>query len=221
VGVSGGKNAGNVVFIGKVAFFSTHVVSFDEPFFGNKESFVYPCVAIFGFSGENAYLASERFGELRLGHGSTASDGVSEIDLSGTAVIGYSAVTDLAGGHFFFDQTTAGLTPIRVNNVFTNMDGLGRDDRILYETPELYGFTAETSWISDGAADVSLGYAAKLGPVAVGAAVAYASCGSNSAAIDNQVNGSVSVLHESGLNFTLAAGQRSFTIAGRDDATFY
>jgi hypothetical protein len=131
------------------------------------------------------------------------------------------SVTDLAGGHFFYDPASASLTTTRVGDVHTNMDGLGRDDRILYKTPEFFGLKATTSWISGGAADASLGYAAKWGPVAVGAAMAYAGYGSESSGIDNQVNGSASVLHESGLNFTFAAGNRNFTLAGRDDAKFY
>jgi cell division protein FtsB len=169
----------------------------------------------------DVYLSSERFGEVRLGHGSTASDGTSEVDLSGTAVIGYSSVSDLAGGQFFFNESTGSLTTTRVGNVFSNMDGLGRDDRIYYQTPEFYGLSAATSWVSGGAADVSVGYAAKWGPFAVGAAMAYGGYGSDSPGIDNQVNGSASALHDSGLNFTLAAGTRNFHSAARDDATFY
>ena len=158
---------------------------------------------------------------MRLGHGSTASDGSSEADLSGTAVVGYSSVVDMAGGHFFYDPAAAALSTTRVGDVFTNMDGLGRDDRILYETPGFYGFKAATSWISGGAADISVGYAGEMGPVSLAAAAAYAGYGTNTANMDNQLNGSASVLHQSGLNFTLAAGKRRFNLAGRDDATFY
>jgi len=101
----------------------------------------------------DAYLTSKRFGQVRLGHGSTASDGTSEADLSGTAVIGYSSVEDMAGGQFFYDNASAALSSTQAKGVFDNMDGLGRDDRILYQTPNLHGVKAATSWISGGAAN--------------------------------------------------------------------
>jgi len=169
----------------------------------------------------DAYLTSKRFGQVRLGHGSTASDGTSEADLSGTAVIGYSSVEEMAGGQFFYDNASAALSSTQVKGVFDNMDGLGRDDRILYQTPNLHGFEAATSWISGGASDLSLVYAAKLGPFAVAAAGAYASLGSLSQTVDTQMNGSASVLHESGLNFTVAAGSQDLKNTTRDDATFW
>jgi len=171
----------------------------------------------------DAYLLSKRFGEVRLGHGSTASDGTSEVDLSGTAVIGYSSVEEMAGGQLFYDNTSAALSSpqVKVKDVFNNMDGLGRDDRILYQSPNIHGMKAEASWISGGASDFSLGYAAKLGPFAVGAAGAYAALGSLSQTIDTQINGSASVFHESGLNFTVAAGTQDLKNTTRDDATFW
>jgi len=101
------------------------------------------------------------------------------------------------------------------------MDGLGRDDRISYLSPDISGFKAGASWVSGGASDLRLGYAAKLGPFAVGAGGAYASLGSLSLTIDTQINGSASVYHESGLNFTLAAGSQDLIAATRDDATFW
>ena len=169
----------------------------------------------------DVYLLSKRFGEVRLGHGSTASDGVSEVDLSGTAVIGYSSVEEMAGGQLFYDNASAALSSTQVKGVFNNMDGLGRDDRIFYRTPDIQGFQAATSWISGGASDLSLGYAGKLGPFAVGARGAYASFGSLSPTIDTQISGSGSVYHASGLNFTVAAGTQELKNATRTDATFW
>ena len=169
----------------------------------------------------DAYLLSKRFGEVRLGHGSTASDGVSEVDLSGTAVIGYSSVEEMAGGQLFYDNASAALSSTQVKGVFNNMDGLGRDDRIFYRTPDIQGFQAATSWISGGASDLSLGYAGKLGPFAVAAKGAYASFGSLFPTIETQISGSASVYHASGLNFTVAAGTQELKNATRTDATFW
>ena len=44
------------------------------------------------------YLGSKSLGRLWLGQGETASNGTSEVDLSGTSVINYAGIEDLAGG---------------------------------------------------------------------------------------------------------------------------
>jgi len=167
------------------------------------------------------WVAGKRFGEVRLGYGDTASNASAEIDLSGTALIGYSSVSDMAGGQFFFDPQTATLSGTKVGDVFNNMDGLSRDDRILYRTPEFYGFKAATSFISGGSNDIAVAYASKLGPVKLAAAAAYAYYGANSATINNQYSGSASALHDSGFNLTFATGKRDFIAFGRDNATYY
>ncbi|MFC1816428.1 hypothetical protein ACFL0M_10935 [Thermodesulfobacteriota bacterium] len=56
------------------------------------------------------YFQSKRFGKLSFGFGDTASNSTSEVDLSGTAVIGYSAAQDMAGGQLFYDSGTASLS---------------------------------------------------------------------------------------------------------------
>jgi hypothetical protein len=53
------------------------------------------------------------------------------------------------------------------------------------------------------------------------AAVAYANPGSTSLVTDDQLAGSVSVLHESGFNVTLAMGTRDQKGAGVNDAGFF
>ena len=43
------------------------------------------------------YVEHKKFGKLTLGQGDTASNGTAEVDLSGTDVVNYSAVADMAG----------------------------------------------------------------------------------------------------------------------------
>ena len=50
---------------------------------------------------------------------------------------------------------------------------------------------------------------------------AYSNPGSTSGTIDDTVNGSVSLLHSSGLNLTLAGGVRDLKDSGRDDPSFF
>ncbi len=159
----------------------------------------------------DAQFTSKRFGKLYLGKGSTASDGTSEVDLSGTDVVGYSGLTDMAGGINWYDDNTNGFIAnggrsLRIGDVFTNFDGLSRRNRIRYDSPNFWGFTLSGSALSDGG-DVALRYAANWGENwKFAAAAAYANPRAVSDTIDNQYNGSASILHSSGINLTVAAG---------------
>jgi predicted porin len=121
-----------------------------------------------------AYIANPDFGEVRLGFGSTASYLTAEVDLSGTAVASYVQVPDFDGGFAFRQKSAARvpggafgsfvLSPARaygpaVGSVFNYFDGLGRDDRIRYDSPLWDGFQFATSLLDGGAADVAGRYA--------------------------------------------------------------
>ena len=167
------------------------------------------------------FVRSERFGKLSLGYGSTASDNTVEVDLSGTDVVGYSSVGDMAGGQFFFDKDTNSLSNTTINDVFANFDGIGRDDRLRYDTPDFYGFVASGSVVSGDAADVALRYSAKLGDFKLAAAAAYSDPAGTSDSTDDILSGSISVLHGSGFSLTFAAGNQDHKASGRDDGTLY
>lgn len=160
-------------------------------------------------------------GKIHLGFGDTASNGTAEVDLSGTDVVGYSSIADMAGGQFFFDNDTDTLSNTTIGDVFSNFDGLSRDDRLRYDTPNFYGFVASGSVISGDAADVALRYSAKLGDFKLAAAAAYSDPAGNSNSVDDIIDGSISVLHSSGFNLTFAGGTRDHKVSGRDDGTFY
>lgn len=155
------------------------------------------------------YMESKTYGKLWLGQGSMASDGSAEVDLSGTTVVGYALVSDMAGGPFYrFSDGT--LTSIKVKDTFTDFDGLGRKLRVRYDTPQFAGFTLsssvgtqvvpdqthETVW------DIAARYDKTYEDFKVSAALAYSEPGDDQSLID----GSVSVLHQpSGLSVTVAA----------------
>jgi hypothetical protein len=167
------------------------------------------------------WVDARSIGKFSLGWGSTASDGTSEMDLSGTGVVGYSAIADMAGGQLFYNETTGSLSSTAIRNVFTNMDGLGRDERIRYDSPSFNGFVGSASYIADGGGDVAVRYAAQMDAFKLAAAAAFANPGSTSAEVDDQLAGSVSVLHDSGFNGTFAMGTRSNKGAGRDDSGYF
>jgi predicted porin len=153
------------------------------------------------------YFDHARYGRIWLGQGDTASNGTSEVDLSGTSVINYSGIQDMAGGiQFggFADPIDLTNNP-SINTVYSNFDGLSRDDRIRYDTPNFGGFSLAASYADSRKSDIALRFAGDVGAgVKLAGAVAYAVNGD----IDSQVNGSLSVLHSSGFNVTGAAGMR-------------
>jgi hypothetical protein len=122
------------------------------------------------------YGGNPNYGEVRLGFGSSASYLTAEIDLSGTAVASYEIVSDFNGG-FAFRQKNTALVPggtagalvvspanaygPAVASVFNSFDGLGRDDRIRYDTPVFDGFQFATSLLDGGAFDFAGRFARK------------------------------------------------------------
>ncbi|MCB1809757.1 MAG: hypothetical protein KDJ99_32705 [Candidatus Competibacteraceae bacterium] len=154
------------------------------------------------------YADSKRYGRLSLGQGDTASNSSSEVDLSGTGVIGYSSVSDMAGGILFRDADTGELTGTNIGSVFSNLDGLSRDDRIRYDTPSFGGVNLSTSFIADDRWDMALRFAGDFGSFKTAAAIAYAD--PNEDDFDSRISGSASLLHASGFNVTGAAGSDDY-----------
>ncbi|MDF1590915.1 MAG: porin [Desulfobacterales bacterium] len=165
------------------------------------------------------FIESKRFGKLSIGQGNTASNETSEVDLSGTALVGYSDISTVGGGILFFDKTANSLSDTDIGDVFNNMDGLSRRDRLRYDTPEFFGFVLSGSAIENNAEDIALWYNRKFSGFKLAGAAAYANPGNTS--LDNQLDGSVSILLDGGFNATFAAGNQYMRASGQDDATFY
>ena len=162
------------------------------------------------------WFDSEMWGRLWLGQGDTASNGTSEVDLSGTSVIAYSAVEDLAGGLEFENGQ-------RIGGSFSNYDGLSRDDRIRYDTPKIAGFQLSTSFTDDNEWDIALRFAQKFEGHKFAAAISYVDGDRDKGfSSDYQMSGSASLLFANGLNFTFAAGMQEDegTGAGQRDTYF-
>jgi predicted porin len=163
------------------------------------------------------YGDSKRFGRLWLGQGDTASNGTSEVDLSGTSVIAYSDINDMSGGIAFQD---GGVLGPRISQVFSNFDGLSRDDRLRYDTPNFGGFTASASAVDGDAYDVAARFAGEVGDTKIAAAIGYADGGSRTS-FDDQINGSLSLLTPYGISLTAAAGLRDTKGRSEDPVTYY
>jgi hypothetical protein len=168
------------------------------------------------------YFSHGDLGKLWLGQGWTATEGVSENDLSGTSVAGYSDVTVLGGGILFRDKATNTLTGTDLGDVAANLDGFGRNTRLRYDTPSYNGLQFRTSVINDGALDAGLWYNGQHDRLKVAAGLGWANTSELSATptYDDQLSGSVSVLDASGISVTLAAGQANAIDSAKDDLKF-
>jgi hypothetical protein len=145
-----------------------------------------------------------------------ATDGITEIDLSGTDVIAKSSVGDSAGGQLLRLSDGALADPeIRIGDVYANYDG-DRRVRVRYDTRDLNGFTAAAGFgrdlLSDdpdkreeNVADASLSYAGTFDEIELEAGLGYY-WQENDATI---WGGSASALHTpTGLNLTFAAASQ-------------
>lgn len=166
------------------------------------------------------FLRHKRFGTLYLGQGSTATDGISETDLSGTGVAGYSSISDVAGGYKFVNSSTGARSGPAIADVADNLDGLGTVDRVRWDSPEIGGFQLRLGSATSGAVDTALTYAGDFGGAQVEAAVGYFNASSMTDNVEGGVSGSVSVRLANGVNGSVAAGRRGHPAAGRDDPTF-
>jgi len=171
------------------------------------------------------YFDSKRFGRLWLGHGDTASNIISEQDLSGVAISAlYSDMPTQAGGLIFATERPrpAGQNAVSPKNptikkTFKNLDGFSRRDRVRYDTPKVMGFKVSVGAAEGGRSDAALRYASKLGRFKVASAVGFA----HRDHVSNIYAGSVSVLDTSGLNVTFAAGVDDNFNPARNNRTFW
>ena len=155
------------------------------------------------------------FGKVSLGKGSGAADNTAEMDLSGTAVITSSGVNNTAGGFTFIDKTTNLPSGTTVGDTRNNFDGMSRNSRLRYDTPKFAGFSFAGSFTNGNAMEVSGLYTGEFGSFGkLAAAVGYVDTNERRAIEFTQWDGSVSWLAPSGLNVTLAVGQRDPDAAG-------
>ena len=168
------------------------------------------------------WIDSVDLGRLWLGKGWTASEGSSERDLSDTWIAGYSDPRVMGGGMRFRDSQGIEDNP-RVFEVFDNMDGLGRDVRLRYDTPSRgIPIQLRLSTAQGGVFDGALFYDFRGARARWAAAVSYADVRrSGTSTFGDLVNGSFSVLSGSGLSLTVAGGvKRAFRNEPERSASF-
>ncbi len=172
------------------------------------------------------YFDFKNAGKFSIGFGGMASDGSSEVDLSGTDLIGNAGVGDVGGGLFFYDTAVGhyhdsegvGTT---VSDVFKRhccelfnritADGLGKRNRFRYDTPEFAGFSVAVAAGELKSYDIALNYSGEFKGGQLEAMAAWMDPGDShddDCGDYTQINASASVLFDFGLNLTAGYGQR-------------
>lgn len=164
------------------------------------------------------------FGAVFLGHTSTATDGIAEIDMAGASNVMGSYVGRFGGGVNF---TAAGVsTTTNVSDVATNFDGIStsttdRTSVIRYNSPVFNGFQASAAAAQGGTADIALRYSGKVDAFQVKGGIGYVSNNEAGSTYENTMAGSVSVKHDNGLAGTLSYGTASREGTGDDPSNLY
>ena len=181
------------------------------------------------------WLRHSQLGMVKIGHGSTATDNLILIDLSGAAAAMTSDVAlwmggfrptfgaGFAGGNACWGSVIIGTSVIggvsgsnqSCSGTSTSFDA-ARRNHVLYETPALAGFTVQAAVAEDNFWDVALRYAGEFSGFRLAFGIGYSEDTDFSTitapdVADKRVMGSASVMHiASGLWVTgPRAGSRS------------
>ncbi len=181
------------------------------------------------------FLKSKTYGTGYVGLTSTATDAITEINLSQTSSFSkYADIEDSGLGMFLRregSQGDAGLSRIEWRRLIGDAgdqpgEGEKRYNVVKYETPAFAGFSASAAWGEDDFWDVALRYAGEFHGVKIAAGFGYGEqldgpdTQTECAAFDpslaggdtgcHQFGGSISILHEaSGVFFNVAAGRKT------------
>jgi len=159
------------------------------------------------------FFTSTKFGRVYMGKGAAGSDGSGEItnNMMG-AIMQTGDMTHTPGGGFIFKNDgvvrgQGGRGALTIGNALGDYDGLGRVNRLRYDTPTFMGFQGRATHADQGDWDVSLWHDATYFGFKVGAAIAYSEQ-PNQTVNDSIVNGSVSVMSPWGISVGYAAGRK-------------
>lgn len=138
------------------------------------------------------YFNHAKFGKLSLGQGKTATDQVTDLDLTGTNVLSEGGdLGSFAGGVRFIRGTVSStaLAPVpgatqggsnsadrdrAVGSVWSDILGPRRVDRVRYDTPDFYGLTFSASHATRDMTEYAARYAGEWWKTKVVGALGYA-----------------------------------------------
>jgi len=171
--------------------------------------------AIFANRFAEIRLSSKSMGTIYIGQGATATDGVSESDLSGTGIISLNGAGNLISGDETWQINGAAANLGDVGDKFNSLDGNGRQGRLRWDTPKFGGMNVSIDHGNNDEWGVALRYGAKVGGMSVKAAIAHTDQTTNGGA-DSQ-HGSASILFPMGLSFSVGAATQDDEDGGAND----
>jgi predicted porin len=124
------------------------------------------------------WIESKQLGRMWVGETSTASDGITEINLANVIAVGADP-SAWQGGFFLRRSDNNALTARTWNQVTPSFAGAwnaGEGDRnniVRYVSPTLQGFTFSVAWGEDDIWDIALRYAGEFNGVRVAAGIGY------------------------------------------------
>jgi len=163
------------------------------------------------------WVKHKKFGKLSMGNTDPAANGTSEADFTGTGIFTTSDGDSYGSGIFFMNTATASAPTISTASVgaaIHNFDGVSRTDVIRYDTPRYAGVQVKIGAIAGGDWDLSANYSGKFGSLKVKARAGYSDNSATTTSSNFILNGSVAVLHDSGLHAAFATGKQNFSGPG-------
>jgi len=158
------------------------------------------------------WVNHKKMGKISLGQTNAASNGRAETTFSGTNMINASGGVTYGSGLLFVDTTRGTNNPsvsaVTAGSTTTNLDGLSRVDVLRYDTPRFGGLLLATSLVGNGAWDVAADYRAKYGAVRVRVQAQHNNTSTVTEGTQGDTSMSAAALHDSGLNGTIAFGER-------------
>jgi predicted porin len=162
------------------------------------------------------------FGTVLLGRTSSATDGITEVDLGSVSDLMGSDLNAIGGN---IDEANLGGD---FDNIYTNMEGFSltgdssdRVNLVRYDSPIFNGFQASAAMANGGDFDLALRYSNKFGSTDVSAGLGYVNLNNTTSAAISHWSGSVSAKHDSGLNGTFAYGEREIDGLSIDNKFWY
>jgi hypothetical protein len=156
------------------------------------------------------WLRHNQLGMVKIGHGSTATDNLVLIDLSGRSSGGTPDIALYNGG--FILRSGTGLlgnsttlnwgAAIRGHESFDT----SRRNHVLYETPTLAGFSVQAAVAEDNYWDVALRYAGEFGGFRIAGGIGYQE--------DTEFNGGAQALNQAGVLCTTTCNAKASDIKG-------
>jgi len=167
-------------------------------------------------------FVSGGFGKVSLGQGDGAANGNIERDLSGTGVISWTNPALVGGGLEFLDAATD--TRVRLGSAMSNQDFESRYSRVRYDLPALGAFKPTISHGVKGGDDVTevgVRFSGDFGGKLEGA-LGYSVRDAGGVADEIETfGGSLSWLHDTGVNLTGAYSTTKDDSPVNPDADFY